>query len=94
MFIPLAALCTTNVRFFESSVGIDSSRVYCRCHDSYPYCPSALRSLFALKIKVRTECAARQTRNFRCISLELYPSFWFFTIPHKEVGFQWMTTIN
>lgn len=50
VFTPFVALYTTNVRRFESSVGINPSRICCCCHDSYPYCPSALRRLFALKI--------------------------------------------
>ena len=64
-----AALCATDVRGFESPLGIDRSRDCCRYHDSYPYSPSALWTLFALKVKVRTDCATRQTPKFCRISL-------------------------
>lgn len=64
-----AALCATDVRGFESPLGIDRSRDCCRYHDSYPYSPSALWTLFAFKIQVRTDCATRQTPKFCRISL-------------------------
>lgn len=44
------ALRTTDVRLFESPVGINPSRVCCCCHDSYPYCSPALWSLFAVEV--------------------------------------------
>lgn len=68
VFTLFVALYTSDVRRFESSVGINPSRVCCRCHDSYPYCPSALWRLSALKIQVCTDFATRQIRNFCCIS--------------------------
>lgn len=51
-------------------MGINGSWDRCCYHDSYPYCPSTLRSLFALEVKVCTECATRQSQNLGRISLE------------------------
>ncbi len=92
VFNPYAALCTTNVRLFKSSVGINSSRVCCRHHDSYPYCPSALWSLFALEIEVYTEYPAHQTRKFHCISSGVDSRT--FDSPSHRTSCQWTNTIN
>jgi hypothetical protein len=61
VLIRFAALRATDVRGLEPSLGINRSRDCCRYYDPYPYHSPALRTLFAFKIQVRTECATYQT---------------------------------